>query len=426
MIRLLWKELWYNRWIIGLGCGVACLLSVLGDPIFFRGDSPTEAMGWLIMVALLIGLRAYSSELGGDTVQFLGSRPIRWWQVWIAKLVAGLLQVVLLVVVAAGSYALFVPDQYRPFLVKGIMTGAWQGLVVMALLFGIGYAVSILMPGVPLSAAALVLVVVILFGPYFIIANIGWSKFADAALNNAGYPLLMAIPLASLAVARKLPQMSMKRRWVTWMAFPVTAMVIGGILAGFFGPLGSWSNSASASYEALSPNGKWAVCRAMDDHMYLMDTRTGKRHLLLPGDFVTHHEWSSDSEMLAYRVADNSIGIVSVRRMRTALIGETVRSSQGAAVFTHHPSGFYMAWSPTGDRLALVIPGTVRRHVVVDDRVAVFSPDGKVQSFESKVPALRMNQVEHYQGHMPALVGQQLLFWPSKDGGRFTPIRWSF
>jgi hypothetical protein len=425
VIRLLWKELRYNWWIFGLGCGVALLLSVLGDPLFFRGDSSTDATGWLTLTALLIGLRAYSSELGGDTVQFLGSRPIRWWQVWIAKLVAGLLQVILLIVVAAGLYALFVPDQYRLFLVKGITTGGWESVLEMAFLFGIGFAVSILMPGVPLSAAALALAAVILFGPFLIMGNIQCCRldvFAEDTVNNAGYPLILAIPLASLVVARGLPRMSAKRRWVTWMAFPVAAMVIGGILAGFFGTLGWWFNAPSASYEALSPNGKWAVCHAVDDRMYLMDTRTGKRRLLLRGDSVTHHSWSADSGMLAYRQKDNSIGIVSVRRMRTALISETVHSSQGAAVFAHRPSNVYVAWSPTGDRLALVIPGTVRRHVVVGYRVAIFSPDGKILAFESNVPMLVINEVRHYEGRMPALVGEHLLFWPSKDGGRFAPV----
>ncbi len=165
MTRLLLKEFISCRWVLGLTCLGAVALILIGDPVFFRGGFGSLRAYWLALPFLILGLRAYSSELAGDTVRFLYARPVKWWKIWIAKLLAGILGVVSVIVLAALVYALAAPDQYRPFVAEGIMRGLPVGLGVLAASYAGGFAVSMLMPGLALSFACLVAVLIMLFFP---------------------------------------------------------------------------------------------------------------------------------------------------------------------------------------------------------------------------------------------------------------------
>ncbi len=430
MARLLWKELRSAWWITALACATAFVLVLSGDPLSFRGDSMTSLSSWLILPVLLLGLRSYSSELGGDTVQFLGSRPIMWWKVWIAKVLAGVIQIILLFLVAAGSYALFVPEQYRPFLWQDSTAVMSDFLLALAFVFWIGFGASMMVPGIPLSAAALVLAVIILFSPFILVSmipttwHLGWLQdlMDDAAANTVLLSLVAMLP-ATLLTARRLPKLSPKGRWVTVMAFPFGAMVLSWIIAGVYGNITPGSHSLGTDYRALSLDGRMAVCGVnWGAHQYLMDTSTGRRLAMLPGGGTDPSAWSPDSSALAYCPGKYTLNILAFGAHpgvgTTATMHLRSHGRNKPASLRHAD----LIWSPSGDCLVVVWidwqpdAGRTRYSMLVLNRQA------KVIATVRSAKPIEMKATASYAGSIPVLVGTRLIFWPSKDGGRFTSI----
>lgn len=403
MIRLLWKELTYNWWLTLAACGVGLLLMLSGDPVFWS-DQLTQRSLWLWLVVLLMGLRAYSSELGGDTMQFLGSRPIRWWQIWIAKLAAGLLQIVIVSVVCGVIYALLAPAAYRPFMAAVVQEGVFRGFWLLSVSYMLGLTASVLMPGVPLSFAALVMLVVLLAAPLTILSQIarsgkdaGTAQFAAAMGGNTALLCGAVAPIVSMVIARGLTRLSAQRRWAVCVSFLLAAVVLGSITAGVWGNIDPSKNKPESNCISLSPDGKWAVYGVTKDKQsrtYLVDTSTGQRCLTLPDAQQLGCSWSRNSSKLAYWGRDTQVRIVTIRPRR----------SLGPLVQVQSAPGRALSWSPSGDRLAVIDPTRLR--VTQTYRVA---HEGTVEPISSA-------------RDLPILMGRRVLRWPGPDGGRFTKI----
>ncbi len=394
MVKLLWKELTYNWWLVLVGCAISLAVILTGDPMFYRGDEPSLTSSWVFLPVLFLGLRAYSSELAWESVQFLGSRPIRWWHVWVAKAAAGLLQIASILIVSGLIYTLLAPGQYRSFALTGLMEGVAKGFWPAVILYALGFSASVVFPGVSLSLSMLGLATMgCLFLERMILRSIGnlsphLGIVAAATADNCACFAIIAALFGSMAVARKMPMFDSKRRGLLLLSFVLGAFVLAGITAGIYGDVAPWAHVPHSACVSLSPDGKWAVyevIRDKRDHTYLMDLSHGRRSLELPDPQQLGCAWSSGSAGLAYWVGDGQIRIV--------VIGP--KPSLKPLVATHF--GRALSWSASGDRLAVVDPA-----------------HGKVVQVISVVPGT--------VGPQPSTMGPQVLQWPGSDGGRFTTI----
>lgn len=421
MTRLLVKEFISLRWVLGLTCLGAVGLVLIGDPLFFRGDSESVRAGWLALPFFIIGLRAYSSELAGDTVQFLYSRPIKWWKIWVSKLLAGILGVILVIVLAALVYALVAPDQYKPFVAEGIMRGLPIGAGIFAAYYAGGFVVSMLMPGLALSFASLIAVLVMLFGPLGLAYEISQDTtiaflqgFADDTASQNTF--LLAIPAAFAAgilVTRKLPRLDTKGRWIAWIRLPLLALIFGSLLAVFQLQLWPAAPYTTAAY-GLSPNGRWAVHRikpsseSSTEELALVDTRTGRTHRISRRGRPLVHAWSPDSRRLAWISHDLEVRVLHVdRRPRVERVAELGFPRKSRTWYSPRLS---IAWDPDGRKLAVLdtaetVP--VRRHPIA----VVDTQSGSVRIIERPVQA-KFEEPLSLPAKDPVLVGREELFWP--------------
>lgn len=395
MVKLLWKELTYNWWLVLVGCAISLAVILTGDPMFYRGDQPSPSTVWVLWPVLFLGLRAYSSELAWESVQFLGSRPIRWWHVWIAKAAAGLLQIASILIVSGLIYALLSPGQYRSFVLIGLTEGVANGFWPAVIIYALGFSASVVFPGVALSLSMLGISAM---GCIFLesmvlrsIANLSphLGVAAAAMPDNCAYFAIIAALFGSMAVARKMPMLDSKRRGLLLLSFVLGAFVLAGITAGIYGDVAPWAHAPPSACVSLSPDGKWAVYKVIRDkrdHTYLMDLSHGRRSLELPDSQQQGCVWSPDSSTLAYWAGDDQVRIVT-----------TGRSPYLKPLIPMH-SGRALSWSPSGDRLAVVYPA-----------------QGKVV----QVISVRLGSSATEQ---PVVLSPQSLSWPGHDGGRFTTI----
>lgn len=427
MIRLLWKELTYNWWLTLAACGAGLLLMLSGDPVYWS-DQLTLKSFWLKLVVMLMGLRAYSSELGGDTMQFLGSRPIRWWQIWIAKLSAGLLQVVVVSVVCGVIYALLAPAEYRQFMAPALVEGIFKGFWLLGLSYVLGFSASVLTPGVPLSFAALVVMGVIVALPSIMLSQIGRSSgssglahFATTMGGNTGLVCAVVAPIGSMVIARRLTSLSSLGRWTICVSFLLIGSVLGGVTAGIWGNIDPSNNKPAGVCMSLSPDGKWAVYGVTKDkrsRTYLIDISTGKRCLELLDPQQLGCSWSPDSSRLAYWV---SLGM----KVRTV----SIRPRPSLGPLVHLPSvpdqksrtlEGLLVWSPSGDRLAAVRTSRDKKSGEEKYSLALVRPGRDTVETPRPVVLMGMDAMRSAASEWPAPVMPEILFWPDKDGGRLT------
>ena len=420
MIRLLVKEFISCRWILGLTCLGAVALVLIGDPLFFRGDSESVRAGWLALPFFILGLRAYSGELAGDTVQFLYSRPIKWWKIWISKLLAGILGAVSVLVLAGVVYALAAPDQYRPFVAEGIMRGLPIGAGMLAASYAVGFAVSMLMPGLALSFASLLAVLTMLSLPlgtaYQISERTGIAFLQGFAGDTAGQnTFLLAIPAvfaAGIIVARRLPKLGMKERWIAWIRLPLLALIFGSLLAVFQVQL--WPAAPYTAAYGLSPNGCWAVHRikpsseSSTEELALVDTRTGRTRRISSRGRPLVHAWSADSRKFAWISHHLEVKVLHVDgRSRVERVAQLdfPRKSR-----TWYEPGLSIAWHRDSRKLAVLdipqTPPASRYRIAVVD-----TESGSVRIIERPVQA-KLEEALSLPPKYPVLVGREELFWP--------------
>jgi len=430
MARLLLKEIWASRWIVVLAWLGAAVLILIGDPLFFRGDYYTTWTTSLTLPFFILGLRAYSSELANDTVSFLYSRPIKWWQIWIAKLLAGILVAASTLALSALVYGAVVPHQYRPFLAAGVIKGFPIGLGWFAASYAVGFAVSMLMPGIALSFAALVAVFVGLGLPVAFVLQIGEStgiraleEFASRTVANTVILSMFTGFAAGILVARRLPKLDTKERWIAWARLPLLGLVAAAVLALFSVNL-EWmvSRPYVTGYD-LSPDGRWVIYGVRPisggslEQLVLVDVRTGQSRRVCVEKRIFACAWAPDSKRFAF--ISWSLGVKIVHTDEKQPVEQVAKfsvSTREAAEWRHMRQA--MLWNPDGGRLAV-------RYTRFDkgpsDALAVIDTDTKVvRVIERPVHACHACIEQSFSGEDPMLVSGEL-FWP--PGWEKSPVR---
>ncbi|MDO8683509.1 MAG: hypothetical protein Q7N50_08515 [Armatimonadota bacterium] len=152
MKSLIWKEFREKRiW------GLALLASVVGPIIFGKSytfcpsglDTITPWLSLMMIVSLLFGFSAYSSEISGGAAGFLYSRRISWKKVMLAKIIVGLGTIVLVSILAAVIYYLTCPDIYARFAtLDRLAIGIVYSTCILGLPYLIGAICSVVLPGI--------------------------------------------------------------------------------------------------------------------------------------------------------------------------------------------------------------------------------------------------------------------------------------
>ena len=397
MRRLLIKELRSAWWVIVLAYATTLLLMLLGDPLMFRGDSSASS-SWLIVPFLVLGIRAYSGEMGANTVEFLYSRPIKWWQVLLAKLIVGISAIVSTALLGLLLYVLTAPRYYMPFLHEELLSGLGEMVGVWGAAFGLGLAVSALMPGIALSFIALIGIAMALgvaasaldwIGKVFLIS---WLKNAETAVTFSAAVGL----IAPILIIRKLPKLGVTQRWAVMGRFLAAGLALGLILAA----LGIPKEGPSTPFPmSLSPDGRFALYAkdAYDPQgkLALVETRTGNVQLIVQVKGPQYFTWSPDSRKVAFTSDDGNLAIITVAPKPESW---TARKLGGQDV---------MAWSPDSRLLAVV-------HY--DGTVGVRQDSFLVNPAAKTIRPMKFKKLDHYEdvvpGNDPVFIKGHGLFWP--------------
>lgn len=357
MRRLIVKELLENRiYLLGMLAGTAILLG-LGVPLDFRGlgHQGTNWIGVVIILSMLMGVSAYSRELLAETLPFLITRPVRWWWVYLSKLLAGLIACAAIGIAAAIIYVVTVPAEYRPFM------GIWsllEGAGTWALLLGMGYAAGFLfscvLGGMVASLAVLALT--------WILAVALWVGIAPQYQDL--YPLI-AIPIAAVAASvacAKAPKVVQTwprvRRWLGIMAVGFILTTGASLLLPRV-----WRGPERLD-DHPSPDRQLTVFAASKAYMtprisgLWVRTREGRDIEIESGKKVQMLAWSPDSRALYYAIlrggAAQIKGASEDNRWRSFPIGKLVSLRLGSNVSLQPIIGSRLpevaGWSPSGDR----------------------------------------------------------------------------
>jgi hypothetical protein len=419
--RLIWKELASAKWILLLTAIGTLIALLIGDPLFFRGDAETVLAAWLMIPAFILGLRAYSGELSGDTARFLSSRPVKWWQIWLAKALAGVIATLGILAFAGLVYAVTAPAVYRPFIAEGVRQGFITGLPQVGLAFGFGFVVSVLMPGVALSFAALVAVFVGSSIPFAVIAEIGSkmkSHFLQDFVDDAGQNMFVlgsvAALIACLFVARKLPKLDTRERWMLWLKPMMGAFVLACILGAFGVGLLSSPGGEFAQEIAISPNGRWAVARISEgdkEHSALVDTRSGREVISWRNTQV--YAWSPDSSRFAFTMPADSLHVVSVPpNPSVTQIAKLHPPRPSAPEVRSDPPTQAVAWSPSGREIAVIWESYSKGRTIY--RAEVISPETKDVRTIKELPWMSYMKPLPTSGDAPIVLTSGMLYWPSE------------
>jgi len=374
MLRLIVKELLYLRWMLAIGCVAGIALILAGDPLVFRGEVRTPHVVWLMLLLFILGLRAYSSELKGDTIHFLYSRPIKWWQVWVSKLAVGIVASIVILGVTALAYMLKAPHPYWLPALKSMPVG----LKILLGSYVTGFATSMLAPGIALSFASMVVVLMAFGLPLAELHYIGRTahvptleKLAAATWANL---IVLGIPAAFAAgilVARRLPKLDMNGRLLTWLKVPAVVLLASTLLAVFGVRL--YPGSRWAEVYELSPNGRWVVYgipsryQGEPEKLILRDTRTGQvvhvwyekmqtHKLTSAGTYgVVGYSWSPDSTKFAYVNTDLKVKVLHAgARPRLETVAKLVCPADMAARRRHDFDWIdQVQWDPAGRKIAI-------------------------------------------------------------------------
>jgi hypothetical protein len=330
------------------------------DPLWFRGDIPTNIAIFMSVIPLFIGLRVYSIELSGDTARFLYSQPVKWWQIWLSKVLSGVILSVGLYLLSSAVYAVAIPAQYR-LLLSGELIGGIRNFAIYLLLpYVVGLSVSGLMPGTALSFASLIIAILAFVGPAFAICWFGMIANVRFDYTMGRYLLYLgpiSVFVGGALVARILVKLNLKGRWFTWFKIPVVLLVIATMFSVLHIPshfglpmLGYQSQWYPAESFDMSPNGEWLAYRiarfGQPDRIAFANTATHRIESTWVEDgLMDPHAWSDNSERFAYMSNHGDLKIV--RMNSTPSIERSLRLL--------HPSQCetILSWSPTGDRVCV-------------------------------------------------------------------------
>ena len=424
MARLFWKELRSSLWLTAAAALVVMIGGFRHDAMSFhdRNSSGTVVLAALPM--LLLGMKSYSDELAKGTVDFLYSRPIPWWKSWIAKLVTGLVAVAAVTVFACLVYAVLAPVQYRPFLSYAFYQGFPVFLIALGTAYGVGFVVSVLLPGLALSFAPFIGAVIAFF---FVTAmaelmgnmlHIRWLWYPEGqGAPPVALLMFFGMLLANILIARRLPKLTIPGKLRIWFTGGLVGIVCSFALLGL-GIAGL--SSSNLEVKSLSPNGKYAVYLVSPmPFMKVVDLENGDTVLNLPPGFFGPVSWSHDSRKLAW--------VEGPGLFRIADVGKGRVESQVALTLKDKPHEWtlgFVGWSPDDSRIAIInLPYREKNGLlwVID------ASTHSVQTSDLIVPRGISGNTIHgaltsYENDIPS--GPMTVLW-SSSGGKEPVVYWT-
>jgi len=269
--------------LMGTGALLALLLlEALLTPADWGREAATNSLWYYVLplMGLMIGCLLFARERTQREIEFSHSWPVTRRQMWVAKLVAGLLATgVIYVVVMSVALALPGSSLLRHMLVPGEMTVPAVVLELLAptiLLFGIGMLMSTVCPN-PFNAkgATMLTVLLLAVGVWFAYTGFVAERWGPAIGfwppdigASAGGFVALAVMMGIAGVVgsyfgftRTLPLQFTRRIWLA-LSVGVALTVVATVLL----PLGLWlfgepnaEDIVGIVWGQTSPDGRWVV-----------------------------------------------------------------------------------------------------------------------------------------------------------------------
>ena len=362
MRRLIVKELLENRiYLLGMLAGTAILLG-LGVPLDFRGlgHQGTNWIGVVIILSMLMGVSAYSRELLAETLPFLITRPVRWWWVYLSKLLAGLIACAAIGIAAAIIYVVTVPAEYRPFAgIWSLLEGAGNWALVLGMAYAVGFLFSCVLGG---TVASLVVLGVTCFLTLVLWVGLSWlypGVYSVVAMLLAG-AVAGVLSAKAPVLVQTLPRV---RQWLIIMAVGLVLMAVASILLSLVWrgpqqgliPYPSPDRQAIAfaagGYQQRAPPGLWIDT----PHERNTQVESRKRVQVLA--------WSRDSRTVYYATVRKGVAQIKAASAdtdwRPVVVCDSLLLSHAVGDWNVYPIGSpsldpERMWSPSGTRLLVV------------------------------------------------------------------------
>lgn len=360
MRRLLWKEIREKRvWILLTALSVAGV-TAFRSPYTFLGQQNLDDYLCFpsVVVALLYGLTAYSSEIGWHTPDFLFSRPISWKRVLCAKLMVAFGTMLAAALVGSAILRLWVPESHVAILSAYRLQGIGIALLVMGGPYLAGLASSLIFPGFLGSVTVLIAVLGAvaaegailreqLRGPVWVFglfAGCWAASVIVAAIITARFGLTLAI----------------SRRAIRYASVLVVGSIVAAALV-YALPRGNWIHGKASLYW-FSPDGSYVLTTGVTydyvgfseivskQELWLTRLSDGLTRKLAWDEHVYWPQWTSDGT--AYAI-DYSGGQERPRCIFTARIDPSGRLIESR--FLPWRVGYYHLFSSPNGRYAALV-----------------------------------------------------------------------
>ncbi len=143
MMRLLWKEIRERGWAHLIWALAIIFVTVFrpatsffGQKLLFRLYSDVAVIALPAFLALIAGSCAYNSELVKDRASFVFARPVAWWMMLLAKIIPGIIVLLITPLISVSLYYAFGPEVYRSYMTaNNVISGIWQIIWPSALVY---------------------------------------------------------------------------------------------------------------------------------------------------------------------------------------------------------------------------------------------------------------------------------------------------
>ncbi|MCL5105272.1 MAG: hypothetical protein M1133_14335 [Armatimonadetes bacterium] len=200
---LLWKEFREKR-VWGLLWALSIVL-VLGLTVNFCGEGDIFT-GWLllpILLSLVVGAGAYSTEFKDNRVDFLYSQPIGWTKLLLAKAFFGLAVTLGSTVLAAIVFRVVCPDYYAGFATPAALAESIRPIVWwLWTLYLSGLFFSVVLPGVTGSLIVLIVCLLPLIALEWVGDNYVPASARDMFRVGTEYIILVGSAIGALMLLR--------------------------------------------------------------------------------------------------------------------------------------------------------------------------------------------------------------------------------
>lgn len=334
MRRLLWKELRERRlWFLALLAAVVTPM-VFGQSFTFCGGMLGALAISPVIVALLLGAGAHSSEISSGAIQFVRSRPVSWKKALLAKVIVALGIIIAATLVSAVAFCVLRPPAYSDFVtIDRLWAGFWLAVMLQSIAFAVGLVCSVVIPGAiggVLTGTVIVLAIclqMMIYGTLSFAPNFPWSIYAWMSGTLTACILTMRFGL-TLPSAQRL-----KRYGVVVLIFAAAGIALDIVLPTVrfdtrFGGYYLISISPDGRYSIGKINGFGILERAESTYVMTELENHKKYYVSLPSGLSENHwRWTRDHSAFVW--AGSKVWSVSLRKNRAVVQSATVKPENG-------------------------------------------------------------------------------------------------